>query len=263
MTKPLPLSGYEPIFTYDPWGSSGKVHDNCYDYAFDSFSKSRRAKSVPGDRAHINSMGLTFTTCRGIATRILKDNPGAVYQLKNPAAQCKPGYYKIMCFVAPTNDFGNATGDFHFLKQVQGVRYRIRPGDTVLGLAKFFHVKPDVIRQAIKNPTKPASPNNGRISNSNLTQLNKNNEAVRKLKTTKVTSRLLPPGTIIKFPVNLWAHKQGWAGGPLLVDASGKTIVDPRKANLNYHPGFHYSKFCSAWAVRRGVAQTGNNTNRN
>jgi len=258
--KPLPLSGFEPTFSYDPWGSTGKVHDNCYDYAFGSFSKNRTAKSVPGDRSHISSWGLTFTTCKGIAQRIIRDNPGNVYLMKNPSAPCKPGFYKVMCFVAPTNDFGNGTGDFHFLKQVRAVRYKVRPGDTIKGLAKFFHVKPSVIATAVAHPVKAMSPNNGRISNSNLTILNKENEKAKKK---APAAGRLPIGLVIKIPVNLWAHKQGWAGGPLLVDASGKTIVDPRKANLNYQPGFHYSKFCSAWGVRPGMAQTGNNNNRN
>jgi hypothetical protein len=72
----------------------------------------------------------------------------------------------------------------------------------------------------------------------------------------------LPAGKVIEFPVKLWSHKTGWAGGPLIVDASGKTITDPRKADRDYKPGFHYSKFCSAYGVRRGFAKTGSNSNR-
>jgi hypothetical protein len=159
--------------------------------------------------------------------------------------------------VAPTNDFGDTTGDFHFLRSVGSVRYRIRAGDTVSGLAKFFHVKPDVIRKALLKKMNPSSPTNGRISNSNLTVLNKNNEQ----RVIGLRQRLMP-GKIIVFPVNLWAHKLGWAGGPLLVDASGKTIVDPRKANFKYKPGFHYTKICSVWGVRRGMAKTGTNASR-
>jgi len=46
------------------------------------------------------------------------------------------------------------------------------------------------------------------------------------------------------------------------VDAKGKTIYDPIKAAKVYHPGFHYTKFCSAYAVRRGRVNTGANSNR-
>lgn len=256
VVRGLPMSGYERMFSYDPWGTMGKVHDNCYDYAFGSYSSRRPVKSVPGNRAGIGSNGLTFTTCTGIAERIKRDNPRAVYRMKSITERCKPGYYKVVCMVAPTNDFGNATGDFHFLANVGSVRYRIRGGDTVKGLAKFFHVRPDVIQKALMKKTNPTSPTNGRISNSNLTVLNKNNERVVGL------GQRLVPGKIIVFPVNLWAHKLGWAGGPLLVDASGKTIVDPRKANFKYKPGFHYTKICSVWGVRRGMAKTGTNANR-
>ena len=255
--KALPLSGAEPKYTWDPWGSTGKVHDNCYDYAFGSFSKKRTQKSVPGARSLTPSNNLTFKTCKGISKLILSDNPGNVYHMTNPSARCRPGFYKVMCFVAPTNDFGNFTGDFHFLKQVGSVRYKVRPGDTVKGLAKFFRVKEEVILKAIQSPKKAASPNNGRISNSNS-----NLGVLQRLNEINKTSKRPAPGYIIEFPVNLWSHKQGWAGGPLLVDASGKTIVDPRRANMNYKPGFHYSTFCSAWGVRRGMARTGNNSNR-
>ena len=255
--KVLPLSGSEPMFSWEPWGSSGRVHDNCYDYAFGSYSNKRTAKSVPGNRSHIGSNGLNFTTCRGITQRILSDNPGGSAKLIRPGAKCPVGYYKVMCFVAPHNDFGNSTGDFHFLKQVGSVRYKIRPGDTVRGVAKFFRVKPSVVLEAARVSTVPQTANDGDIANErgelfNLDKLNQIHKGTTSLRA----------GRIIQFPVNLWAHKQGWAGGPLMIDASGMTIVDPRKANLNYQPGFHYTRFCSAWAVRRGSAQTGNNSNR-
>ena len=254
-TRGLPLSGAEALFSYDPWGTSGKVHDNCYDYAFGSFSNRRPTKSVPGDRSGVGSNGLTFTKCTGIAERIQSDNPRAVYRMRSMTQKCKPGYYKVVCMVAPSNDFGNSTGDFHFLRQIGAVRYKVRAGDTVKGLAKFFHVRPEVIQQALRRATSPLSPTNGRISNSNLTVLNKNNEKVGLL-------QKLLPGKIIQFPANLFSHKTGWAGGPLLVDASGKTIVDPRKANFKYKPGFHYTKICSIWGVQRGMARTGTNASR-
>lgn len=256
--KRLPLSGAEPTYSWEPWGSIGKVHDNCYDYAFGSFSKRRSMKSVPGAKAGINSSGLNFTTCRGIVQRIVADNPGMVVKhMTNPCAKCPAGYYKVMCFVAPSNDFGNSTGDFHFLKQVGGVRYRTNPGDTVKGLAAFFKVPPSVVMAAARRSTKPITANDGRFGNTiqDLKVLNMNNERHHR-------SLKILPGRIIEFPVNLWAHKQGWAGGPLMTDASGHVILDPRKCDMNYTPGFHYTKFCSAWAVKRGLAKTGANNNR-
>ena len=253
--KALPLSGSERTFSWDPWGRAGVNHDNCYDYAFGSYSAKRTSKSVPGNRSGIGSNGLTFTTCDGIVKRVLSDNPGSVYQI-NPSARPKPGYYKVMCFVAPSNDFGNSTGDFHWYVQNQAVRYKIRPGDTVSKLARFFRVKPAVILEATRRYKSPTSNTDGKIAtnNSNIKMTNSKNNVTK--------GPALTVGKIIEFPVNLWSHKQGWASGPLMIDASGKTIVDPRRSNRSWTPGFHYTKFCSAYAVRRGVAQTGNNKTR-
>ena len=246
-----------PKYTWAPWGTSGVVHDNCYDYAFGSFSNKRSAKSVPGNRSGIKANGLTFTTCAGIVERVLADNPITVKRMKNPSAKAPAGYYKVMAFVAPSNDFGNSTGDFHWYKEISGIRYKTRPGDKVPALAKFFHVTPTVIRTALAKATVPKDKNDGRVSNDEqeLRVLNKH------CKTSK--GEPLPVGKVLEFPVALWSHKTGWAGGPLIVDASGHTITDPRKADRNYTPGFHYTKFCSAYIVKRGMAQTGNNANRN
>ena len=249
------------IFTWDPWGTTGRTHCNCYDYAFDSYSPLRTSKSVPGDKNKNIKTGLTYTKCDGIARRVLGDNPKTVYKMTNPYAKAKPGYYKVMCFVAPHNDFGNNTGDFHWYKHNSAVRYRLRPGDNINGLAAFFRVKPSVIKAALKKKTRPMSANNGRIANSNnnrtLNAINKLNESA------KITNKMnLQPGMVITFPVNLWSHKQGWATGPQLVDANGRTIYDPIKASKVYHPGFHYTKFCAAYGVKRGLVSTGNNKDR-
>ena len=253
-TRPLPLSGSERTYSWDPWGRAGVTHDNCYDYAFGSYSAKRISKSVPGDRSGFGSNGMTFTTCSGIVKRVLSDNPGSVYRM-SPSAKPKPGYYKVMCFVAPSNDFGNSTGDFHWYVQNQAVRYKIRPGDTVAKLARFFRVRQTVIIEATKKYKAPVSNTDGKIAT--------NNSNIR-IMTVRSTTRSPPlmVGKIIEFPVNLWSHKQGWASGPLMIDASGKTIVDPRRSNRSWKPGFHYTKFCSAYGIRRGVAQTGNNKTR-
>jgi len=275
--KPNP---YAPKYTWAPWGTTGVVHDNCYDYAFGSFSPVRQSKSVPGNRSGISSNGLTFRTCEGIAKRVLADNPGNVYQMKNPNAKPRPGFYKVMAFVAPSNDFGNSTGDFHWYKEISAVQYKMRPGDTVLGLAKFFRVTPKVVLAALAKGRASTNANNGRVANRNadlhvlgkynVMALQRSQRATRQKDTLRVLQRYnaqsnnsrLTPGRVIEIPVKLWSHKTGWAGGPLIVDASGHTISDPRKADRNYKPGFHYTKFCSAYGVRRGFAKTGTNSNR-
>jgi hypothetical protein len=252
--KPNP---WAPKYTWAPWGTSGVVHDNCYDYAFGSFSNNRTSKSVPGDRSGNKANGLTFRTCDGIAKRVLKDNPGSVYKMKTGSEKPKPGFYKVMCFVAPSNDFGNSTGDFHWYKEISSIQYRIRQGDRVASLARFFHVTSKSIMEAVAKGRSSNNRNTGRIADqdTDLRRLNRS--------TSTNKSALLPTGKVIEFPVKLWSHKTGWAGGPLIVDASGRTITDPRKADRNYTPGFHYTKFCSAYGVRPGYAKTGNNANRN
>lgn len=238
----LKLSGSEPTFSYKKWGDIGKTRDNCYDYAFGD-DKPRNVKSVPGSRSKKMFPNSNFTSCKGFTARVLSDNPGRVYKCKNPNKVCKRGYYKVMAFVAPTNNYGNSTGDFHWYKQHKAVRYRIRAGDTISGLARFFKVSPLTIKKAALKRSKPLSNNDGMIANSN--------RAINMVQ----KGPALVPGRIITFPLNAWSHKQGWATGPLLIDASGKLITDPRKANRNY--GYNYSKFCSAYCVDAGDVRTG------
>lgn len=202
-------SGAEPTFDLRPW-SRAVNSDNCYDYAMNDFETRRNVKSTPGDRKGLSSNNLNIRNCGNLRRRILADNPKTVYACKNPNKVCKRGYYKIMNFVVPDGT------DFHFYKQVGAVRYKVKTGDTMAGLARFFKVKPYTIKK-----TGP-----------------------------------LTPGRTITFPVNLWAHKQGWGAPPLLTDAKGKTIRDPRKAARNY-PGLNYSKFCRAYCVKRDQAVTG------
>ena len=250
----LPKSGYEREFSWDPWGSIGVTHDNCYDYAFGSFSDNRTVKSVPGAAAKLSSNKLTFRNCNGIVKLVLADNPKRVYRMKNPNSRPRPGFYKVMCFVAPTNDFGDSFGDFHWYAQMGSVRYRTVIGDTVEKVAKLFHVKPAVVLAAAKRSTPPKSNSDGKIATANTNV---------KRPVSLVRGTPLTPGRIIRFPVNLWSHKQGHASGPLMIDASGKTIVDPRRSDRKWKPGFHYTKFCAAYGVMRGAVRTGNLANGN
>jgi hypothetical protein len=178
-----------------------------------------------------------------MSTRILSDNPNTVYKLVNECIPCKKGYYKVMAFVAPQNTIGDVQGDFHFYKQVGSVRYQLQRGDTIKELAKFFRVKMSVIKEAIKKAIRPRNSTNGLIDDTS------------EITSTSVIHRSLL-GIIIKFPVNLWAHKLGWGTRPLLVDAKGRTIYDPRKASRKY--AFNYKTLCGTYCVRVGKAKTGN-----
>jgi len=225
-------SGSEPSFTSDDWSIIGH---NCYDYAFGD-KRRHASKSEPGGYSNF-----LFKTCgRGrnsMKNRILSDNPKYVYALSKgkECIPCRNGYYKVMSFVAPKNTVGEVYGDFHFYKQVGSVRYQIQRGDTVPFIARFFRVRPQVVRDAMARMKFARSSTNGVV--------------------TMNTERSLT-GRIITFPVNLWAHKLGWGTRPLLVDSKGRTIMDPRKASRKY--GFDYKTLCGTYCVRVGKAKTGN-----
>ena len=134
-------------------------------------------------------------------------------------------------------------------REARRVEYRIRPGDSVQSVAKFFRVPQTTVKAAYTKAHRARSAANGRIAmtNQELRTLNHLNEMVR-------TGRLRP-GKVISLPVRLWSHKQGFGGGPVIVDASGKTIKNPLTANRNY-PGLNYSKFCSAYCVKCRAGRT-------
>ena len=202
----LPLSGGESVYSWFPWGGSGLHADNCYAYAVGDHAKYRMNKSVPGNHSGMSSIFHTYKNCKGLATRVISDNPKKVYKA-DADEKCKKNFYKIMMFVAPKNKYHNSTGDFHFYKQHGLVKYTIREGDTPAKIAKFFKIP--VSRLPIKLPVK---------------------------------------GKVIKVKANVFSHKLGWATGPLLYDAKGKVIKDPRRANRNY--GYNYTKYCSSFCVK-------------
>ena len=115
-----------------------------------------------------------------------------------------------MMFVSPGRPTNYIRmGDFHFYKQHGVVEYKVKDGDTVASLSKFFKVPESRIRSAGK----------------------------------------VEKGKRIVFKANVFSHKRGWATGPLLSDASGKVIKDPRYAARNY-PGLNYTTYCSSFCVR-------------
>jgi hypothetical protein len=208
--KKLPLSGSEPLFKYEPWGTKGRRSNNCYAYAVGDYEEYRPYKSVPGDRAGRNIYSRDYTKCGSLKDDVIADNPGKVYSCK-ANDKCKKGYYKIMMVVAPNY------GDFHFYKQHGEIEYKVREGDTCASIARDFGVPVYRIRK------------NGRLVN----------------------------GCKIRFKANMFSHKRGWATGPLLRDAKGNTIKDPRKASRNYG-NLNYSKYCGSFCVKNRGIKVGN-----
>ena len=69
----------------------------------------------------------------------------------------------------------------------------------------------------------------------------------------------ITPGKMVRFKANVWSHKRGWGGEPLLVDAKGKAILNPKTASRNY-PELNYNKFCGSYCVKKtgiNVGKTG------
>ena len=221
----LPLSGSESPYSWAPWGKSLIHKVNCYAYAMGSHERFKN-RSVPGNHMGLPPFFSNFRTCKGLEKRVIGDNPGKVYRAR-AAQKCRKGYYKVMMFVAPKNDYNDPHGDFHFYKQHGHVYLKVRRGDTYATIAKFFKIPISRVKQA---PTRTES-----------------NEKV-----TWVNEPRLRVGKTIKIKTNCFSHKQGWATGPLLYDADGKVIKDPRKANRNY--GYKYTRYCSSFCVKnRGI----------
>lgn len=211
---PPPLSGSEKRFTNRYWGTStGINNNNCYAYAVGDYEAYRFQKSIPGDRSGLSNRNHNYTHCRGLPNRVVSDNPKKVYVAKGNE-KCKKGYYKVMMFVSPGRPTNYIRqGDFHFYKQHGVVEYKVKEGDTIKSIANFFKVPESRIKKAGK----------------------------------------VEKGKRLIFKANVFSHKRGWATGPLLTDAKGKAIFDPRKAARDY-PGLDYSKYCSSFCVRdRGI----------
>jgi len=111
---------------------------------------------------------------------------------------------------------GKEFRDFHFYRQHNYVHYKVKRGETAASIARFFKIP---IQRVLANG------------------------AIR-------------PGKVIEFEANGWSHKQGWGTGPLLVDASGKLITDPRKANRNYGE-LNYNQYGGSFCVKNCRIQVG------
>jgi hypothetical protein len=133
----------------------------------------------------------------------------------NASSKCRKNFYKIMMVVAPTNKYNDPTGDFHFYKQHGDVVYRVKKGDTAKKIAAFFKVPESRVLKA--GPIKQ--------------------------------------GKDLFFKANFWSHKRGYGTGPLLRDACGKLITDPRKACRKYE--YNYSKYCGSFCVKNSGVKAG------
>lgn len=218
MPKKLPANGYEEIFGDPKWDTERGVRsNNCYSYAMGDYLPYRRNKAVVGDLAGYDH-DIRYDSCEPLKKRILRDNPGRIYE-EQPEVPCKDGFYKIMMFVSTQTKNGRDYGDFHFYKQHRDVVYTVQPGDTIESIASFFGISQKIVRDALLGSS-----------------------------TLKAGQELFLKGA------NVFSHKLGWATGALLRDSCGKRIDDPRKACRAY--GLTYDAYCGSYCVRAHRTKT-------
>ena len=212
--KGPPLSGSESVFTQNYWGTALGIGDNnCYDYAVGSYKRHRDQKTTPGNRAGLSNLSNTGMSCPNLKKRVMADNPKKIYPVDGDM-KCKKSFYKIMMFMAPGSSSNFfSQKDFHFYKQHGLVQHKVKKGDTYQSIAAFFKIPESRVRRAGK----------------------------------------LIVGNKIIIRTNVFSHKRGWATEPLLTDAKGKVIKDPRTAKRNYD-GLNYSSYCGSFCVKnRGI----------
>lgn len=101
--------------------------------------------------------------------------------------------------------------DYHWYRQHKDLLYRVQAGNSLTSVATKLGVPPRQIVTSAKDAMKPDN-------------------------------------VLLVRNADLWSHKQGFATGPLLYDACGKVITDPRKACRDYG-NYDYDTFCGAYCV--------------
>lgn len=202
----LPVSGSEEVFADITYGTRrGRGNNNCYAWAIGDYRNSGSRKLQPGN-LHGAKDDMNLSSCADIARRAAADLRGRAYAAKAEDA-CRPGYYKVMSFLAKDNDY-------HWYKQHRHLLLRW-PANWEGDVAKLA--------------------------------------AVLKVPVTSVYVPRSPPragDVVLVKDARVFSHKQGFATGPVLYDACGAVITDPRKACRTYSADLDYSKFCSAMCVK-------------
>lgn len=216
MSKTLPLSGSEVTYDAGNWNfKQAKWNNNCYAYAVNDRKMYRVHKAQPGNVSGMSNNYHSYSSCKGLAKRVISDNPGKIYVCPNYKKPCPAGHYKVMLFVSPVKGHN----DFHWYKQHGKVTYKVKVGDTVASIAKFFKVPAKKIKDA-------------------------------------AGAKGVRTGVNISFKRNIWSHKRGWGDGPLLTDAKGKVIINPKTASRDYG-SLNYKRFCHAFCVSRSGVNVG------
>jgi hypothetical protein len=149
-SRRLPTSGGEETFTNATFGSTQAIGDNnCYGFAVDKYRDSGNDKLQPGQLSSTTQGADDLTRCDLLAKRTLADlatMPGGGYAV-DAGAKCKRGYYKVMSFVDPGNDY-------HWYRQMGNMIVHAPGGKTVPQLAAEMGVAESQIDAASTTPAK-------------------------------------------------------------------------------------------------------------
>ena len=134
MSKKLPLSGSEEPFTNFVYGSkTGKKSNNCYAFAID-WLENKNKKLQPGELSKTLKPTDDLTNPKTLKERVTADlatKKDGGY-MSSPCVKCREGYYKVMAFIDPGNDY-------HWFRQM-GAAVIDTEGKNINTLARNMNV---------------------------------------------------------------------------------------------------------------------------
>jgi hypothetical protein len=191
----------------------GTGQNNCYAYAINYYRNSGDDKLQPGDLAGIKG-SIDLTNCRDLIRRALADGRAMGWDLQYVGDRDTCSKgHYKIIAVLAPNE------DFHWYRFHKDVLYRVKTPRARQDLAAEFGVP-------VSNVIIPGDHAN----------------------------RADMGSLVLIRGANAWSHKQGFsADGPLLRDACGKIIKDPRVACRAYGKDLNYSVVCGAFCLQKNV----------
>ena len=207
--KKLPLSGSEETYTNAVYGSPKGKRNNNC-YAW-AIGHYRNGGGVKLQPGNLARLtgNMSLTSCKDLKKRALADAKAPGQKSMYVVKAASPCKQGYYKVMA----FLAKNTDYHWYRQHKDVMYHVRAGNSLTSIANKMGVPP------------------------------------RKLTTQRGGKNLSPDNVVHVKNADVWSHKQGFATGPLLEDACGKVIADPRKACRDYGP-YNYKTFCGAYCVQ-------------
>jgi hypothetical protein len=191
----------------------GTGQNNCYAYAVDYYRNHGDEKLQPGDLAGIGG-GVDLKDCDDLVRRALADGKAMGWDLQYLGAAATNASTECGKGAYKIVAVVAPNDDFHWYRHHKDLLYRVHTPRSLRELAQEFGVPQ-------KNVQLAGGP---RADTGDL---------------------------VLIRGANVWSHKQGFSpDGPLLRDACGKIIKDPRKACRNYG-GLNYTKVCGAFCLKK------------